>query len=58
MAALEALWLSRSVLLALPSWVWIGLAGAALIGGGVTFARRQLLGEASRRVGDGMADWR
>ena len=57
-AALEALWLSRSVLLALPSWVWIGLAGAALIGGGVTFARRQLLGEASRRVGDDMADWR
>ena len=57
-AGLDALWLSRSVLLALPAWVWIGLAGLALIGGGVTFARRELLGAASRRVSQGLADWR
>ena len=57
-AGLDALWLSRSVLLALPAWVWIGLAGLALIGGGVTFARRELLGAASRRVSQGLAGWR
>lgn len=57
-AVLDALWLSRSVLLALPAWVWIGLAGLALIGGGVTFARRELLGAASRRVSQGLAGWR
>lgn len=57
-AALEALWLSRSVLFALPTWFWIGLAGLALIAGGVTFARRELLGAASRRVNEGLAGWR
>ena len=57
-AGLDALWLSRSVLLALPAWVWIGLAGLALIGGGVTFARREVLGAASRRASQGLAGWR
>jgi len=57
-ASLEALWLSRSVLLALPTWVWIGLAGLALIGGGVTFARREVLDAASRRVSEGLIGWR
>jgi hypothetical protein len=57
-AALEALWLSRDVLLAMPTWLWIGFAGMALIGGGVTFARRELLGSASRRVSEGLSDWR
>ena len=56
--ALEALWLSRSVWLALPTWVWIGLLGLALIAGGVTFARRELLQGATRRISEGLSDWR
>lgn len=57
-AILEALWLSRSVLLALPTWIWIGLAGLGLIVGGVTFARREALEAASRRVSEGLEGWR
>ncbi|MDO8915629.1 MAG: hypothetical protein Q7W16_06055 [Coriobacteriia bacterium] len=55
---LDALWLSRSVLFALPSWVWIGTVGLALIGGGVVYARREMLGGVGRRLREGFAAWR
>jgi hypothetical protein len=55
---LDALWLSRSVLFALPSWAWIGTVGLALIGGGVVYARREMLGGVGRRIREGFAAWR
>jgi hypothetical protein len=55
---LNALWLSRGVLLALPSWVWIGTVGLSLIVGGVAYARREQFDGASRRLRQGFADWR
>jgi hypothetical protein len=57
-ASLEALYMSRSVLMALPAWVWIGLGGFFLIFGGVRFARRELLGKGPSRQSDGFVDWR
>lgn len=55
---LDAVWLSRSVLFALPSWVWIGTVGLALIAGGVVYARREKLGGVGRRIREGFAAWR
>jgi hypothetical protein len=57
-ASLEALYLSRSVLMALPTWVWIGLGGFFLIFGGVRFARRELTGSGSHRESGGFVGWR
>ena len=55
---LDALWLSRSVLLGLPSWVWIGTVGLALMAGGLTYARREALEGVGRRLQRGMESWR
>jgi len=55
---LDALWLSRTVLLALPSWVWIGSIGLALIAGGVVYARRQSLEGVGHRIREGFSGWR
>lgn len=55
---LDALWLSRSVLFALPSWVWIGTIGLALIVAGATYARRESLEDVGRAMRDRLIDWR
>jgi hypothetical protein len=55
---LEALWLSRGVLSALPSWFWIGAAGLVLIAAGLAFARREAIGAATRQMADTFEGWR
>jgi hypothetical protein len=55
---LDALWLSRSVLMALPSWVWIGGVGLALLAGGILYARREGFEGVGQRIREGFSSWR